>query len=114
MTNTIKNDHRPIAAWIKDLQAGNRFCCACGQVNIGKDEESWKRKCITCFMEKSPAKFCRECGDELERDRIVYAKSHGNECQKCRWCNRSSNHKFRPEFNVKAPDHWFESPTPKS
>ena len=106
----IKQDNRPIESWIKDLQAGTRFCTACGQVNIPKEDPAWKTKCLNCFQEERQAKFCKECGDYLEQNRIDFARLHKNECQICYWCKKG-NYKFRPEFGVKAPDHWFDSPS---
>jgi hypothetical protein len=134
---------RPIAAWIEDLKTF-RFCTSCGQVNVPREKPPYITKCENCYQrfqdtkgkgkhhyrnigtalvlkydewnESSEGmnKYCMDCGEELEKDRVDYALrqtkqgDYMNECKRCRAC---AGHYRTPceKCGILHPRNWTDS-----
>jgi len=96
---------KPIRLWIEELKVGNRFCIQCGQINIPPDAPEYVVRCTDCYGNREEPKFCRHCGSDLEKDRIDFAKSQGNECKQCRNCSKKLTEPC-DSCGTKHPEYW--------
>lgn len=106
----VTTDPRPIGAWIKEIRNGNRPCISCGQFIIGKDEPEWKLQCENCWQEKKEIKYCRHCGQEIEKYRIDFAKSNGGQAKQCHACATFKEKNKCSKCGLLHPVDWKYSP----
>lgn len=93
--------------FIDQAKKGNCYCQGCGEPKIAPSE-GWKPWCSNCFAMQRDRKYCRNCANPLEKDRVAYAKRKGGVCTQCLYCAKGWTEPH-PVHGVRLPTRFYAS-----